>query len=82
MLVFVTKASDDYWHDFKEVNTLDDLMEIHDRIIIEKNDFYNNLINERLEKFFTNFWKDFKKEDIPKVVSAKYEVIIYDDWVE
>ena len=27
MLVFVTKASDDYWYDFKEVNTLDDLME-------------------------------------------------------
>ena len=24
MLVFVTKASDDYWYDFREVNTLDD----------------------------------------------------------
>ena len=40
MLVFVTKASDDYWYDFREVNTLDDLMEIHDYVIVEKNNLY------------------------------------------
>ena len=28
MLVFVTKASDDYWYEFKEINTLDELMKM------------------------------------------------------
>ena len=25
MLVFVTKASDDYWYEFREISSLDDL---------------------------------------------------------
>lgn len=73
MLVFVTKASDDYWYDFREVNTLDDLMEIHDYVIVEKNNLYPGDFD---------FWEGFKKEDIPKAVSAKYHVIIYDSYVE
>ena len=73
MLVFVTKASDDYWYDFKEVNTLDDLMEIHDYVIVEKNNLYPGDFD---------FWEGFKKEDIPKAISAKYQVTIYDDSVE
>ena len=73
MLVFVTKASDDYWYDFREVNTLDDLMEIHDYVIVEKNILYPGDFD---------FWEDFKKEDIPKAISAKYHVTIYDDYVE
>lgn len=73
MLVFVTKASDDYWYDFKEVNTLDDLMEIHDYVIVEKNILYPDDFD---------FWEGFKKEDIPKAISAKYHVTIYDDYVE
>lgn len=74
MLVFVTKASDDYWYDFREVNTLDDLMEIHDYVIVEKN---NNLYPRAFD-----FWEGFKEEDIPKAISAKYHVTIYDDYVE
>ena len=73
MLVFITKASDDYWYDFKEVNTLDDLMKIHDYVIVEKNILYPGDFD---------FWEDFKKEDIPKAISAKYHVTIYDDYVE
>ena len=73
MLVFVTKASDDYWYDFREVNTLDDLMEIHDYVIVEKNIHYPGDFD---------FWEGFKKEDIPKAISAKYHVTIYDDYVE
>ena len=73
MLVFVTKASDDYWYDFREINTLDDLMEIHDYVIVEKNNLY-------LGDF--DFWDGFKKEDIPKAISAKYHVTIYDDYIE
>ena len=73
MLVFVTKASDDYWYDFREVNTLDDLMEIHDYVIVEKNNLYPGDFD---------FFFFFKKEDIPKAISAKYHVTIYDDYVE
>lgn len=80
MLVFVTKASDSYWYDFREVNTLDDLMKIYHQVIVEENDFYNNPIEAK--GFFTDFWDGFKKEDISKVVSVKYQVTIYDDYVE
>ena len=73
MLVFVTKASDDYWYDFKEINTLDDLMEIHNSVIVEKNNLYPGDFD---------FWEGFKKKDIPKAISAKYHVIIYDSYVE
>lgn len=74
MLVFVTKASKDYWYDFKEVNTLDELMKIYHRVIVEENDFTDPNIFE--------YWDNFKKEDIPKIISAKYHVTIYDSWVE
>ena len=74
MLVFVTKASDDYWYDFKEINTLDDLMKIYHSVIVEVNDFTN--------PDYFKYWDDFKKEDIPKAISAKYHVIIYDSYVE
>lgn len=74
MLVFVTKASEDYWYDFKEVNTLDELMKIHHAVIVEENDFTN--------PDYFKYWDDFKKEDIPKAISAKYHVTIYDSWVE
>lgn len=74
MLVFVTKASDDYWYDFREVNTLDELMKIHHTVIVEENDYTN--------PDYFEYWNDFKKEDIPKAISAKYHVTIYDDWIE
>ena len=74
MLVFVTKASDSYWYDFKEVNTLDELMKIHHAVIVEENDYFT--------PDYFKYWDDFKKEDIPKAISAKYHVTIYDDYVE
>ena len=74
MLVFVTKASESYWYDFKEVNTIDDLMKIHDSVIVEENGYTN--------PDYFEYWDDFKKEDIPKAISAKYHVTIYDSWVE
>ena len=80
MLVFVTKASDSYWYDFREVNTIDDLMEIYHAVIVQENDFYNNPLN-KIERFFIDYWDGFKKEDIPKAISAKYQVTIYDDYV-
>lgn len=82
MLVLMTKTSNDYWYEFKEVSSLDDLskeMEEYDGVIIKLNVFYNDLslLEENLE-----YWEGFNKEDISKILSAKYTVIIYDDYIE
>lgn len=82
MLVLMTKASNDYWYEFKEISSLDDLskeMEEYGGVIIKLNGYYNDLpyLEENLE-----YWEGFNKEDISKMLSAKYTVIIYDDWVE
>jgi len=73
MLVLVTKASDDYWYEFKEVNTIEDLLKIDDSIIIKPN-YYN--------KDVVQYWDGFKEEDISKLEKAKVNVIIYDDYIE
>ena len=73
MLVLVTKASDDYWYEFKEVNTIEDLLKIDDSIIIIPN-HYN--------KDDVQYWDGFKEEDISKLEKAKVNVIIYDDYIE
>ena len=82
MLVLMTKASNDYWYEFKEVSSLDDLskeMEEYEGVVIKLNGYYNNLpyLKENLE-----YWEGFNKEDIPRMISAKYTVIIYDDYIE
>jgi len=82
MLVLMTKASNDYWYEFKEVSSLDDLskeMEEYDGVVIKLNGYYNNLpyLEENLE-----YWEGFNKKDIPRMISAKYTVIIYDDYIE
>jgi hypothetical protein len=82
MLVLMTKASDDYWYEFKEISSLDDLskeMEEYGGVVIKLNGYYNDLpyLEENLE-----YWEGFNKEDISKMLSAKYTVIIYDDYIE
>ena len=73
MLVLVTKASDDYWYDFKNVNTLEDVLKIAPRVVIGKNCHTENEVE---------FWENFKKEDIPKLKQAKIEIRIYNYWIE
>lgn len=73
MLVFVRKASDSYWYDFREVNTLDELMDIYPQVIVERYTYYEGDFD---------FWDNFKEEDILKAEKAKIQVIIYDDYVE
>ena len=73
MLTLITKASSDYWYTFKDINTLDDLIRLYPRVVVSEN--YHD------SEIFYN-WEGFKKEDIPKVLSAKYRVVIYDDYIE
>ena len=73
MLVLVTKASNDYWYDFKKINTLEEVLEIAPKVVIETN--YHT--EDEVE-----FWEGFKKEDIPKLKQVKINIMIYDDWIE
>jgi len=36
MITFITKANDDYWYTFKNINTLEELMKIYPCIIVKK----------------------------------------------
>jgi hypothetical protein len=73
MLALITKASDDYWYQFKEVNTLESLLKIADSLIVSQNTYTKDILD---------FWDGFKEEDIPKLEKAKIEIKIYDDYVE
>ena len=74
MKVLVTKASEDYWYQVREVNTFDDLMRIYPQVIVERNHY---IIDEDFD-----FWDGMVAEDIPKIKSCEFHVIIYDDYVE
>lgn len=73
MLVLITKASDDYWYQFRNINTLEEALKIAPRIIVEKNYYTEDEVK---------FWDGFKKEDIPKLKQVKINITIYDDYVE
>lgn len=77
MLFLITKANDSYWYEFKIITTLNELLEIYDSIIIEKNDYQTWSKEELLD-----FWDDFKEEDIPLMKKAENHIIIYNDYVE
>ena len=73
MLAIITRADDDYWYEFKEIKTIEDLFKIYPRVIVEKNNFDESLVP---------YWEGFKKEDIPLLKEAKVNVTIYNSWVE
>lgn len=73
MLAIITKANDDFWYEFKEVDTIEDLLRIYPTLIIEPN-FYTKNIAE--------FWDGFLEEDIEKLERTKIHITIYNDYVE
>ena len=73
MLALITKASEDYWYEFKEINKVEELLNIYHRIIVEKNHYNKEIVS---------FWDDFKEEDIPLLEKAELHITIYDSWVE
>ena len=72
MLVVITKASDDYWYQFKKIKTIKDLLNIYKRCMIEPNPFDEDDVE---------FWEGFKSKDIPKLKKAKFRVLIVDDYI-
>ena len=73
MLAIITKASEDYWYKFKEINKVEELLNIYHSVIVEKNDYNEEMVP---------FWDGFKEEDIPLLEKAKLHITIYDSWVE
>lgn len=77
MLALITKASDNYWYEFEEVETVADLFKIYDCTIVEENRF----ADWDEESLFSR-WEDVKKEDISSFKEAECHITIYDDYVE
>jgi len=79
MKYLITKASDDYWYQIKEFNTIEDLMDfIHnkckDSVVIQKH---------YLSKGVFAYWEGMKKEDENEILNnIKYQIIIYDAYIE
>lgn len=76
MLALITKANDSYWYQFKEVEKINDLFEIYDATIVEKNEYQD------WEKEDFAFWDGFKEKDIPLMQQAEIHITIYNDYVE
>lgn len=77
MLALITKASDDFWYQFKEINTISDLFNIYSSVVVEKNKYINWSKNKFLE-----FWDGIQEKDIPYFKKAKCHIIIYDSYLE
>lgn len=77
MLALITKASDDYWYEFEEIETVADLFKIYDCTIVEENKFA-----DWDEQSLLSRWEGVKKEDIPSFKEAECHITIYDDYVE
>lgn len=73
MLAIITKASEDYWYEFKEIKTIEDVLKIYPSVIIGKNHYSINDVFH---------WKGFKEEDIPLLEQTKIHITIYDYWIE
>lgn len=79
MKYLITKASSDYWYRIKEFNTLEDLMnfihnECEDAVVIQKH---------YLSKGCFEYWEGMKKEDEDVILNnIKYQIVIYDDYIE
>ena len=82
MIVLITKVSEDYYFDFKDFQTFDDLIsfmkESKHPLVLGQNDFYDSDPQDILK-----YWDTINDLEIAKnICECKYEVEIYDDWIE
>ena len=78
MQTLITKVSDDFYCDFKNFFTFEDLcqfVEKEGKIIFRKNHLYN-------KSQLRELYEDFTDEDWNKMITSKYEIKIYDDYFE
>lgn len=73
MLAYITKASDWTYKEFKEINTIEDVLKIYESVIIAQNPYKGVSIGD---------WDGFSEDDKKNLSKAEIEITIYDDWVE
>jgi hypothetical protein len=73
MLTLITRADDDYWYQFKDIKTIEDIFKLYPRCVVEKNHFSVDEVP---------YWEGFKQEDIPNLKKAKCHILIYNSYIE
>ena len=83
MEFLVTKASDDYWYKFEEYDTIDELiqsMEKRDTSYIIRKNFDYKTDPKEIKTYWDGMGMTLK--DAKKISKLKYNLLIYDDWIE
>ena len=88
MLILITKASSDYWYDFIEEDSIENLIGRfahsghlpHDLII--KENFYYQAYSYEIREAFNLPFSLAATEQALKIAKCQYEIQIYDDWIE
>ena len=73
MLAYITKASSGTYKEFKEINTIEDVLKIYKSVIITGNPYKGLPIKD---------WDGFSEDDKKNLSKAEIEITIYDSWVE
>ena len=73
MLAYITKANDWTYKEFKEINTIEDVLKIYRGVIVTRNPYKGRSIGE---------WDGFSEDDKKNLSKAEIEITIYDSWVE
>ena len=78
MKILITKVSDDYWYEIKELNSLDDLINLKEKsghsLIFDENGYIDNTMFD--------YWEGMKEEDKKIIPTLKFHITIYDSWIE
>jgi len=78
MLALITKASDDNYYSFADINTMDDLFKIEGPIIVEGNEFSYWTVDNLLKYWGCNI----NEKEAHLLHDAKCHITIYDDYIE
>lgn len=73
MLAYITKASNQSYKEFKEINTIEDVLKIYRSVIITRNPYKGLSISD---------WYGFSEDDKKNLSKAEIEITIYDGYVE
>ena len=80
MEIIILKANNDNYIDFKNFNTLEDLFNFKDEVDEDFIFGLNNSYNDDPNKISEEWEIDFEKAK--KISKSKYNIMIYDDYVE
>lgn len=76
-MILVRKASSDYWYDFENKTDVFKLIEKYNTFIFKLNYQYKEKVEDLIR-----FWDGLTLEDAKKISKCRYEILIYDDYIE